>query len=139
MSNNILTDAIGSGVTFPIVITRNDSGTKTWATVSGDVALIENNIRSLLEYHLGLKLRCENFGTRLYECFEEQNNQLLVYLVKRFLADGINGWEPRVILLQKDISVTINGPEINIHLRPQVILTQSILDIDFSYNQKINT
>lgn len=139
MSNNILTDAIGSGVTFPIVLTTNDDNTKSWKTVSGDSMLIENNIRALLEYHLGMMLRCEDFGTRLYECFEEQNNQLLAYLVKRFLVDGINGWEPRVELLQKDITVTQIEEAINIKLRPKVILTQSILDIDFSYNQKINS
>ena len=136
MNNNQINNAIGSGVLFPIILTPNTNGTSTWATVSGDNRLIENNIMAVLLFELGQRLRQENFGTRLMEALEEQNNQLLSFLVKRFLVEGINYWEPRIDLLQSDVTLTQNEDFLYINLTPRVILTQNVLDLNFNYNPK---
>jgi len=136
MNNDILKNAIGSGVLFPIELTLTSDNTHTWGTVSGDISLIENNLRSLLFYQLGQKIREESFGTRLQECLEEQNTQLLTFLVKRFVITSIKLWEPRVVLLANDVMVTQVDEFLNLTLLPKVIVTQNVLNIDFNYNTK---
>lgn len=136
MGNELMKNIIGSGVTFPIVLSLNSWGETTWAPVVGDVKLIEDNIRSLLLHNLGQKLRCEDFGTRLNDCIEEPNNQVLSFLVKRFIVEGILQWEPRVELLQKDVIISQNNELMRIEVYPTIIDTQNTLSIDFNYNTK---
>lgn len=89
-------DRIGVGVLFPIQLSQNDQGTIGWYPVQGDPALIENNLRSLVEYLIGQRLRQEDFGTRLWECLEEPNTQALNFLLQEFLTQAIRRYEPRI-------------------------------------------
>lgn len=86
---------IGSGVLFPITLTDTSQG-KGWYPVEGDPALIENNLRSLIEYLIGQRIRQEDFGTRLQECLEEPNTQALNYMVREFLVEAIRKYETRL-------------------------------------------
>lgn len=133
--SNILEKAIGSGALFPIILTKTSSGKNTWAPVSGDVALIENNLRALFTYHFGEKLRQENFATKLEEALEEPDTQLLHFLVKRFIVEGVNRWEPRVELLHSDVIVTAGKGKMNIVILPTVIMTQNVLNLDFNFTK----
>lgn len=93
---NYNSDAIGIGAIFPIRVTQNESGQTGWYPVEGDVALIEDNIKALLLYELGQRLRQEDFGTRLTEVLEEPNTSALSFLVRKFIMMALNRYESRV-------------------------------------------
>lgn len=88
-------DMIGVGALFPIVLSESDQG-KGWYPAQGDPALIENNLRALVEYAIGQRFRQEEFGTRLWECIEEPNTQALTFLIKKFLTQAITKYESRI-------------------------------------------
>ena len=95
---NYNTVEIGVGATVPIQLSKNDAGQQGWYPVDGDPALIENNLRSLVEYTIGQRFRQEDFGTRLWECIEEPNNQALTFMAREFLVEAIRIYETRIRL-----------------------------------------
>ena len=90
-------DLIGVGALFPIQLSTTDQG-KGWYPAQGDPALIENNLRALVEYMIGQRFRQEDFGTRLWECIEEQNYQALEFMVREFLKQAIVRYESRITI-----------------------------------------
>lgn len=127
-----LETAIGKGVLFPITLTQNSEGQTTWAPVVGEVSLIENNIYSLVQHVFGDRIREENFGTRLIELIEEPTVQTLLFLAKLYLRSSIEYWEPRVKFLALVAKQSKYSMEFTITY--QVILTQSVESLDFSFN-----
>lgn len=91
-------ELIGVGALFPIKISENDQGKKGWYPAQGDPALIENNLRALVEYLVGQRFRQEEFGTRLWECLEEPNSQALGFMIREFLKQAIGQYEPRITI-----------------------------------------
>ena len=90
-------DLIGVGALFPIQLSTTDQG-KGWYPAQGDPALIENNLRALVEYMIGQRFRQEDFGTRLWECIEEQNYQALEFIIREFLKQDIGRYESRITI-----------------------------------------
>lgn len=88
-------DLIGVGALFPIQLSTTGQG-KGWYPVQGDPALIENNLRALVEYMIGQRFRQEEFGTRLWECLEEPNSQALGFMIREFLQQAIGRYESRI-------------------------------------------
>lgn len=128
MSDSILEKSIGSGPLFPIQLTKG-----SWQPVKGSLQLIEDNIISILVYQIGFKIRQEIFGTRNYECLEEPNVNTTRLLVYRFTQEAIAAWEPRVRLLETNISFT--PTQIHINLKYRVLTNQLIGELDFSYQK----
>lgn len=95
---NSNTVEIGVGALFPIQLSKNDAGQQGWYPADGDPALIENNLRSLIEYTIGQRFRQEDFGTRLWECIEESNTQALTFMAREFLVEAIRKYESRIQL-----------------------------------------
>ena len=83
--DNYLTNIVGKGMIFPIQLTRNEKGETGWYPVNGDMALVRNNISSIMYYLIGQRFRQENFGNRLWECIEEPNTQALSFIIKEFI------------------------------------------------------
>lgn len=94
---NILETLVGTGMTFPIEITENSDGKKGWYPVKGNTKLIENNIEALFLHQLGFKFREEEFGTRIWECLEEQNTQAQTFIINQFMREAFEQWEDRII------------------------------------------
>ena len=94
---NIYENIVGSGVLFPIVLTKNEHNQYGWYPVKGDVKLIENNLEALFIHQIGTKFREEDFGTRLWECLEESNTQAQAFLVNEFMKEAFDEWEERII------------------------------------------
>lgn len=88
--------AIGVGAIFPIELKENDQGQTGWYPVYGDSKLIEENIKALLLYEIGQRLRQEDFGTRLIEVLEEPNTSALSFLIREYLMQALNKYESRV-------------------------------------------
>lgn len=101
--------AIGSGVTFPINITKKtrrvwDKDTNTykdkevsgWYPELGSIDLIRNNLESLLVYNLGFRIRQETFGNNLESVLEEPNTQALNFYIKHEIRSLFSIYEPRI-------------------------------------------
>lgn len=128
MSENILEKSIGSGPLFPIQLEKG-----SWKPAKGSLQLIEDNIISILVYQVGFKIRQEIFGTRNYECLEEPNINTTRLLIYRFTQEAIAAWEPRVKLLETQVSFT--ATQIFINLKYRVLTNQLIGELDFSYQK----
>lgn len=100
---NILEKTIGSGVLFPIILTKNSSGLTGWYPVKGTTDLILHNINSVIQYELGSRLRQEDFGTRLLECIEEPNTQAQAFLVNQFIKQALTKWEDRINITRTEL------------------------------------
>jgi phage baseplate assembly protein W len=90
------TDYIGAGIAFPMLV-----------NVQGGIQLsaaepnIEESIIIILRTSLGERVYRLNFGSRLSELvFEPLNTQTLL-LIRLYVEEALQMWEPRIIL--KDV------------------------------------
>lgn len=134
--NNTNIQAIGVGAYFPIELTESDDGKVTWKALSGDIRLINQNLITIFNTQIGMIIRNEDFGTRLWECLEEPNTQALSFLIRRFCKDAIESWEPRIAFV--DSQVNREQTKINIQLTYRLLTEQSVRDLNFSYNPTNN-
>lgn len=123
--------AIGIGAIFPIELEENDQGQTGWYPVYGDSKLIEENIKALLLYEIGQRLRQEDFGTRLIEVLEEPNTSLS-FLIREYIMQALNKYESRV-LITKISSIRLNQ---KLHILLEFKIIELNLDsfIEAQYN-----
>lgn len=135
--DNINQLTIGKGVLFPIVISKNEKGVSGWYPVNGDPELIKHNLKTLLEYHIGQRIRQEYYGSRLWECLEEPAVPILIYLVNQFVRDSIQEYEPRITFrrvkgylkgskIYLNIEYTLNSQPDNLTLDFKDLITSNI-------------
>lgn len=124
--------AIGVGAIFPIELKENDQGQTGWYPVYGDSKLIEENIKALLLYEIGQRLRQEDFGTRLIEVLEEPNTSALSFLIREYLMQALNKYESRVQII-KISSIRLNQ---KLHILLEFRIVELNLDsfIEAQYN-----
>ena len=124
--------AIGVGAIFPIELKENDQGQTGWYPVYGDSKLIEENIKALLLYEIGQRLRQEDFGTRLIEVLEEPNTSALSFLIREYLMQAMNKYESRV-QITKISSIRLNQ---KLHILLEFRIVELNLDsfIEAQYN-----
>lgn len=124
MENQSIYDAlIGSGVLFPIELTENSRGEKGWYPVKGDIKLIENNLEAVFLHQIGVKFREEEFGSRVWECIEEQNTQAQAFMVNQFMREAFENWESRIVY--KSSSIQREQSKLNIIFSYTLIDTNS--------------
>ena len=124
-------DAIGIGAIFPIELEENDQGQTGWYPVYGDSKLIEENIKALLLYEIGQRLRQEDFGTRLIEVLEEPNTSLS-FLIREYIMQALNKYESRVRITK--ISSTRLNQKLHILLEFKIIELNLDSFIEAQYN-----
>ena len=125
-------DAIGVGAIFPIELEENDQGQTGWYPVYGDSKLIEENIKALLLYEIGQRLRQEDFGTRLIEVLEEPNTSALSFLIREYIMQALNKYESRVQVTK--ISSTRLNQKLHILLEFKIIELNLDSFIEAQYN-----
>ena len=125
-------DAIGIGAIFPIELEENDQGQTGWYPVYGDSKLIEENIKALLLYEIGQRLRQEDFGTRLIEVLEEPNTSALSFLIREYIMQALNKYESRVLITK--ISSTRLNQKLHILLEFKIIELNLDSFIEAQYN-----
>ena len=154
-----ITSKIGTGMLFPIQITTakdNDGNDimipkidengnpvlhggepilvpKTgWYPVTGDPALIQNNLKSIFIYQLGERFRQENFGSRFWEALEDPNDNVLQRMLDLFIKSSIASWELRIRAL--DINLERKDYKLYIHLQFAIgdSSTQSNLTLEYN-------
>lgn len=126
-------DLIGVGALFPIELSKNDQGTVGWYVTEGDPSLIENNLRSLVEYLIGQRIRQEDFGTRLWECIEEPNTQALNFLIREFLTQSVSKYEPRIKIKSIVTSREYNRLKVSMEYALVGLGRQSYMELTYDY------
>ena len=121
MEDNLYEKIVGNGMTYPIVLGTNSDKKTGWYPVFGSTKLITDNLNSLLQYSIGERFRQEDFGTRLWECIEEPNNQAQAFLINTFLKEAISLYEDRINYKESIISRSGN----KLHIEMHYILKQS--------------
>ena len=81
-----------TGLAFPLEL---DTGKHT--LVSG-AELIQASMKTILAWPLFTRQFNGDFGSRIYEALEDQNDDVLMTLVRRFVVDSLTKWEQRVEL-----------------------------------------
>ena len=84
--------------------------------------LVKQSIGNLMDIPAGFTLRNETLGTRLLEVLEEPNNQVATFLVKKYITEAVNRFEPRIII--KDITSEITKTELTVHISYSIQNTQ---------------
>lgn len=124
--------AIGIGAIFPIELEENDQGQTGWYPVYGDSKLIEENIKALLLYEIGQRLRQEDFGTRLIEVLEEPNTSALSFLVREYIMQALAKYESRVVVTK--ISSTRLNQKLHILLEFRIVELNQDSFLEAQYN-----
>lgn len=86
-----------AGIMFPIELT---SGSHTLIT---GVDLIKSSIITIIQWPLGTRPFNGDFGSRINEALEDQNDEVLTTLVRKFIIDSISRWEQRIELTSLEV------------------------------------
>ena len=124
--------AIGIGAIFPIELKENNQGQTGWYPVYGDSKLIEENIKALLLYEIGQRLRQEDFGTKLIEVLEEPNTSALSFLVREYIMQALAKYESRVVVTK--ISSTRLNQKLHILLEFRIVELNQDSFLETQYN-----
>ena len=124
--------AIGIGAIFPIELKENNQGQTGWYPVYGDPKLIEENIKALLLYEIGQRLRQEDFGTKLIEVLEEPNTSALSFLVREYIMQALAKYESRVVVTK--ISSTRLNQKLHIMLEFRIVELNQDSFLEAQYN-----
>lgn len=124
--------AIGIGAIFPIELKENNQGQTGWYPVYGDSKLIEENIKALLLYEIGQRLRQEDFGTKLIEVLEEPNTSALSFLVREYIMQALTKYESRVAVTK--ISSTRLNQKLHILLEFRIVELNQDSFLEAQYN-----
>ena len=124
--------AIGIGAIFPIELKENNQGQTGWYPVYGDSKLIEENIKALLLYEIGQRLRQEDFGTKLIGVLEEPNTSALSFLVREYIMQALAKYESRVAVTK--ISSTRLNQKLHILLEFRIVELNQDSFLEAQYN-----
>ena len=88
-----INEYVGSGFAFPLRVNVQGS-----VQLSSDAPNLEESILIILRTELGERVYRPNFGSRLSElAFEPMNVQTLL-LIRLYIEEALELWEPRIIL-----------------------------------------
>jgi hypothetical protein len=92
-TNTQTSNYIGAGFTFPIDINVQGS-----VKLSNNTPNLEESIIIILGTKLGERLYRPNFGSRLSELVFEPMNTKTLLLIRLYVEEALEMWEPRIIL-----------------------------------------
>lgn len=109
---------IGTGIIFPIKLTSQGR-----VEISGGLQLIRASIVNIISWPYANRYFLNEFGSRIYELTDEQNDAVLISLLRQFVIDSISNWEKRVKLVNVDINRN-QFDSLNVELTYNIIATQ---------------
>jgi len=80
------------GLIFPLGLSSGKH------VISEGEDLIKSSIQIILSWPLFTREYVDDFGSRVHEALEDQNDEVLITLIKKFVVDSITKWEKRVEL-----------------------------------------
>lgn len=90
---NTQSNYIGAGFAFPININVQGS-----VQLSNNTPNLEESITIILGTKLGERLYRPNFGSRLSELVFEPMNTKTLLLIRLYVEEALEMWEPRIII-----------------------------------------
>lgn len=97
-------DYVGAGFAFPLCVNVQGS-----IQLSSGTPNLEESILIILKTDLGERVYSPNFGSRLSELvFEPLNTQTLL-LIRLYVEEALQTWEPRIILREVRIDPYPSG------------------------------
>lgn len=146
-------NTVGVGALFPIVLStpKDANGNDEYVEIMKDgvvqkvkkvgwypstgLDLVKNNVTSIFIYQLGERFRQESFGSRLWECIEEPNTDLLAYMATLFVKQSLVAWESRIRGLE--VTCIREGSKLFIRIRFSIgtaTLEEATIEYDNSTN-----
>ena len=93
--NALAHSVIGAGFSFPAAVNMQGS-----VQLSSDTPNLEESIRIILGTKLGERVYRPNFGCRLSELVFEPMNSHTMTLIRLYVEEALEQWEPRITLRQ---------------------------------------
>ena len=118
-----------TGLVFPLKL---DSGK---ATLVSGAELIQSSLKIILAWPLLTRQFSSNFGSRIEEAIEDQNDNILFSLVNRFVIDSIKNWEQRITLQKINIERPSNT---RLSVAISYFIKEDNIQDTFYYNFYIN-
>lgn len=119
---------LGQGLLYPLQQGATDLKS------GSDIELIESSIRVILDTPIGSLRWKPTFGSKLHTLVWKNNNEVVRTLAIRYTYEAINKWEPRIVIDEKNIDVTIKETEIMIVIKYRII--DSNIESNLVYTQK---
>ena len=111
------------GLVFPLELSAGKH------VVAGGDDLIKSSIKIILAWPLTTRPYLGEFGSRIHEALEDQNDEILITILRRFVIDSISTWEFRINLLEFNFTRPNNESLV-------VDLTYEIRELDIQDNLK---
>ncbi|MEM9213227.1 MAG: GPW/gp25 family protein [Cyanobacteria bacterium P01_F01_bin.150] len=112
--NGVPNPIVGAGFAFPATVNIQGS-----IQLSADTPNLEESIRIVLGTKLGERVYRPNFGSRLSELVFEPMNAHTMTLIRLYVEEALEQWEPRITLRQviTEPDSMANDPGlVNIHI-----------------------
>ncbi|MEB3356344.1 MAG: GPW/gp25 family protein [Synechococcales bacterium] len=93
--NEVPNPVIGAGFAFPASVNVQGS-----IQLSANSPNLEESIRIILGTKLGERVYRPNFGSRLSELVFEPMNSSTMTLIRLYVEEALEMWEPRILLRQ---------------------------------------
>lgn len=110
INNNQPANPIGKGISFPLKVNVQAS-----LQLSAESRNIEESIRLILGTKLGERVYRPDFGSRLDELVFAPMNTETLLLIRLYVTEALERWEPRIILdrvyVEVASSVLANTPD----------------------------
>lgn len=113
MSENI-NKFLGSGLAYPVIIDSKGS-----PVIAKGIELIRSSIINILSWPLNQRFFLPQFGSMINFLIEEPNDILLRGLVRYYIEESLNQWEPRINIL--DITFQAKNEMLNCEITYSVI------------------
>lgn len=104
---------LGKGTYFPFRFDSATGGVKRASSenylpsnpgvVNDDIVKINGSIHHILSTPIGSRLFLPTFGSDLYKLVFEPNDEIFVDMARVYVANALNTWEKRIILLSIDV------------------------------------
>ena len=117
------------GIAFPLTLTNGKH------TLVEGSDLIHASIKTIISWPYLTRWYSDTFGSRIDEVLEQQNDSVLITLVRAFVIDAIGYWEKRIEL--KAVEIIKPNPEklvINLNYRIKDLNADMVLEYGFYIN-----
>ncbi len=112
-------DFLGTGLKFPFRFNSRSGGADVSTSTSQEHEHIRESILQILGTRPGERFMNPEFGSKLKDLVFEQNDSVLMGLIRHHVKEAIGRWEKRVIVT--DVSFEDSSQNTDNHLLPVVI------------------
>lgn len=118
-----------AGLEFPIILETGSS------SLSSGINIIKSSLKIIISWPIRTRYFNGEFGSRIDEVLENQNDNILISIIRQFIIDSITKWEKRIELISVEIfRPTSEKLTINLVYRVKELDIQDTLFYDFYIN-----